>query len=294
MEKITPIILSYNLPEETDEIHKKLVFDGFKDIVVVDNGSDKRPPAQSANLLLPKNIRFNGQARIALIYCMDYFPADYYWLITTSAVLLNKVDYMERIQQAFDNLSMIKVGILTPSIVGGDYFDLPCQKYAGNEDKNYSTCDPIRTQLIGALISHNLLEICRGENAAFFNLDLYRGHGTEMELCYVGLKNDFWPIVDYNMQIKWMVNNTHARGVDVESREDYHKLAAREYANSFNKKYGRYWEHKFNRLYLIKLKELKNFRHTKYRIKKNSTLSLMKKEIWRYNKGIIRRLRKYI
>lgn len=277
MKTIKPIILSYNLPEETDQIYAKLVNDGFKDIIVVDNGSDKCPPAKSANLLLPKNIRVTGQAKIALIYCMDYFPADYYWLITTSAVLLDRINYQERIQQAFKDLDMIKVGILSPSIIGGNYFDLPCQKHVGNENKRYSTCD-FQLQLIGAIVSHELIEMCRRKRKAYFNFDLYRGHGLDWELCYIALKNNFWPIVDYNMQIEWIVNSTFKRGVDVETREEYHKLAGKEYVNSFIKQYGQYWKYHFNNLYLKKLKELKDFPYFKYQIPEVSIISIMIKK----------------
>ena len=77
---ITPLICNYNLPDETDVIYKRLIEDGFTDILSIDNGSTIRK-AISSNIIKTKNIRFSGQARIGLTYLMDYFPNEFYLII---------------------------------------------------------------------------------------------------------------------------------------------------------------------------------------------------------------------
>ncbi|HDY67938.1 MAG TPA: hypothetical protein ENH85_09125 [Candidatus Scalindua sp.] len=254
MKTIKPIILSYNLPKETDQIHDKLVNDGFKDIIVVDNGSDKCPPAKSANLLLPKNIRATGQAKIALMYCMSYFPADYYWLITTSTVLLDRVDYVKKIQEAFQDLREIEVGVLSPALDSNKA--IATQRYtAENAKKQYLIC--FHPELVASLVSHKLLEKCREKKKAYFEKAFVRGWGCNYELLHEAVLGNAWAVIHHSMPVKWVSNLGYKKNVGGEDLESYFKNAGREMETTLTKKYGRNWYRKMFSLYVKKVHKLK-------------------------------------
>jgi len=174
--RILPIILNYNQPEETDRIYKKLVNDGFKDIISVDNGSDIMPRAKSANFILPKNIKAVGQTKMALIYAMDYFPADYYWILNTSSELFEEINYKERLSESIDSIidSGINLGILSPALVSDEV--IKHQQYKENSRCNYSVC--CWCECIAPLISHELLEKTRINHSGFFESKAQRGWVT--------------------------------------------------------------------------------------------------------------------
>ena len=105
--KIQCVIFNYNLPEQADETYNILIKNNFSPdhIIVVDNGSDKAPPALSTNLSLPFNVRFSGQANTTLKFLMTYRPSDYYLLITTSAGLDPTLNYLSICNHVIDELS---------------------------------------------------------------------------------------------------------------------------------------------------------------------------------------------
>lgn len=256
MATVKPIILSYNLPKETDLLYKKLVKDGFRDIVVVDNGSDKCPPAKSANFLLPKNIRFTGQAKISLIYCMDYFPADYYWLITTSAVLLPNLNYQKKIQQAYKNLDKINLGVLSPALTNNKA--IASQQYtAENLKRRYSIC--FHPEMVASLVSHKLLKICRERKQAYFEKNFVRGWGADYELYYAGFQNNLWSVIAHNIAIGWNNNIGYKKNLGGESLNTYFKKAGQEMEGVLRKKYGKEWYKKMFSLYLKKVNKIKFF-----------------------------------
>ena len=56
---------------------------------------------------------------MALMYCMDYFPADYYWLVTTSVILSDEINYKQMFEKAFEDLSDVDVGVLSTAVLLG-------------------------------------------------------------------------------------------------------------------------------------------------------------------------------
>lgn len=254
---ITPIILNYNLPEEADNIYTKLVKDGFEQIIVVDNGSDKQPVPHSVNFRLPRNIRYTGQARMVLIYCMDYFPSEYYWLITTSTELLPEVNYMKCIHEAISDMRNFKHSLISPSFDQ----DLPDKYHFHstplNQGRKYGIAHPMLTQNIAALLPHDILSLCREQQAAFFNLDLYRGHGIMAEYNYCAVKRGYFPVIAYDMPVRWVMNPTHEKKVDVESKEMYLDQAAIEFHKSFAKRYGQFWRSTFVQTFLKQQRKIK-------------------------------------
>tara|TARA_B110000027_G_C16106879_1_gene295737 strand:- start:888 stop:1646 length:759 start_codon:yes stop_codon:yes gene_type:complete len=241
---ITPLICNYNLPDETDVIYKRLIEDGFTDILSIDNGSTIRK-AISSNLILPKNIRFSGQARIGLTYLMDYFPNEFYLIINNSGSLLDNIQYKTVIEEEVFFLKKNysnKIGLIISSLKGKSSLkDIPRQ-HPKNIQKSQTIESP---QLIFYIVSHELLNKCREEKAAFFNLDLYRGHGIGPELIFIANKNNLINICSSKICVDWEPNKSYKIKNTVESIEEYHKKASTEMTKSFKKKYGFFWEKKF-------------------------------------------------
>ncbi|OGI00069.1 MAG: hypothetical protein A2039_00300 [Candidatus Melainabacteria bacterium GWA2_34_9] len=250
--RILPIILNYNQPEETDRIYKKLVNDGFKDIISVDNGSDIMPRAKSANFILPKNIKAVGQTKMALIYAMDYFPADYYWILNTSSELFEEINYKERLSESIDSIidSGINLGILSPALVSDEV--IKHQQYKENSRCNYSVC--CWCECIAPLISHELLEKTRINHSGFFESKAQRGWVTTHELGYEAVQNQLWWILDHKLQVKWNKNIGYKNNVGGESLNTYRSEAVAEMKMILSNKYGKYWRIK---LYLNFLKKTK-------------------------------------
>ncbi|RJO66152.1 MAG: hypothetical protein C4523_13810 [Myxococcales bacterium] len=235
---IKPIILSYNMPEEASRLYKKLQADGFSDVLLVDNGSDMHPPSPHANFRLPKNIRANGQARMALIYSMDYFPADYYWLISTSADLYPQANYRQAIEASLSRLSAFRVGVLSPT------FDcptaLPAQQHlSANAPETTSIC--FFLEATANVLAHNLLEKCREDGAAFFETRLTRGWGCDYELCHEAVLHGFWCMADQAIAAGWKRNLGYHKGVGGESIQHYYDQASAEMNAVMADKYGERW-----------------------------------------------------
>jgi hypothetical protein len=251
--RILPIILNYNQPEETDKIYGKLWRDGFEDIISVDNGSDIKPLAKSANFVLPKNIKAVGQTKMALIYAMEYFPADYYWIINTSSELLESINYKDRIEESINNISSVgtSIGILSPALSNSE--PIKHQIYKENYNEEYSVC--CWCECIAPLISHELLEITRKNNTGFFEPKARRGWVTTHELGYEAAQNELWWILDHKLPVKWNRNSGYRSNVGGESVDIYKDKAASEMKSILSQKYGKNWR---VNLYLNFIKNTKN------------------------------------
>lgn len=250
--KILPIILNYNQPEEADKLYEKLAKDGFEDIISVDNGSDIKPQAKTANFTLPKNIKAVGQTRMALIYAMDYFPADYYWIINTSSELSEKINYKDKLNASIDELKRknINIGILSPSLISGTPPEH--QKYKTDDADNYSVC--CWCECIAPLISHELLEINRVNKSGFFDKEAKRGWVTSHELGYEAAQNGLLWILDNKLPVKWNKNAGYKKNVGGESLNNYKNLATSEMKKILRRKHGVFWRLK---LYLNFIKSTK-------------------------------------
>ncbi|RLA80154.1 MAG: hypothetical protein DRG78_11530 [Epsilonproteobacteria bacterium] len=244
---VTPIIMNYNLPNITDEIYTILESNGFENIISIDNGSDIEPRASSSNFILPKNVRVSGQARMALIYLMDYFPSDYYLLINNSGKLLSEINYKDIIEKDIKKINKIlskkkKLGVLVSSLLGESaQKDLPYQI----PSKEYEYSSFFSPQPICMAISHDLLGICRKNSSSVFNLDLFRGHGIGPELLYEANCNGFLNIISSNFYVDWISNRGYNINKGGEEKSKYHDLAGDEMKMSFCKKYGYFWRYKF-------------------------------------------------
>ncbi len=253
--RILPIILNYNQPEETDKIYEKLINDGFEDIISVDNGSDIMPRAKSANFILPKNIKAVGQTKMALIYAMDYFPADYYWIINTSSELLEEINYKKRLNESLDVIlnNNVRLGILSPSLIS--YEAIKHQEYKENFRWTYSVC--CWCECIAPLISHELIEITRTNKTGFFEPEAQRGWVTTHELGYEAIKNELWWILDHKLPVKWNRNLGYKKNVGGESLSIYREEAAAEMKTILKNKYGKYWRVKLYLNFIKKTKKIK-------------------------------------
>ncbi|WP_322992399.1 hypothetical protein [Limnohabitans sp.] len=232
------------MPESSAVLFEKLVRDGFakEDVLLVDNGSDKFPMPDQTNFKLPYNIRFTGQAYMALTYLLDFFDDQNYLLITTSGRLLDEINYKEKFEKHLithaENYGFISAGLfggLTPS-------NAPDQMFApqgGGLAKVY------RYQPIVMMVSRKLLEVCRRYSAAYFNLKLKRGWGIDRELQFMANLTEINCYVDRSLPVEWLTNSTHASGRADESTKSYWQAAGSEMEKCFELKYGSDWEKLF-------------------------------------------------
>jgi hypothetical protein len=235
------IIFNYNLPEETEEIYNKLILDGFEkgDVIVVDNGSDKARLPKYTGFMLPKNIRFTGQSFMALTYLLDFTDFTEVLLITTSAKLYNNLNYYALYKEKSTYLKNNKIGYVVSSLDGGLTEKTAINQYVHNLTEEYSYV--FDYQPIVTLVSRKLLEICRADKAAYFNLKLIRGWGIDRELQYVANKSGLKCVVSKSLLIEWRTNQAHVKGVADESVKTYRTEAEIEMMKVFNKKYGVNW-----------------------------------------------------
>lgn len=285
------IIFNYNLPSEADEIYKKLIADGFqqRDLFLVDNGSDKAPKSIHTNLQLPYNVRFTGQAFMALTYLLS-FPIDkteHYILITTSAKLYDDINYHEESIKACDYIDRNNCGFVCASMTGGMTEINANEQLYSRLTSDYT---PIfNYQPIFMVIGKGLLKACQAESAAYFNLSLIRGWGIDRELHYLAVKNKMLPHVSRNLHIEWVTNQTHRKNMADESRSDYHTQAEIEMIKVLSKKYGIDWSTKFKNEYLLlsnegeTTKKIKLITFGKYFLTKLNLYSLIRKIMVKYN-----------
>lgn len=244
MHTIRPIILNYNQPEETDALYYKLKKDGFENIIVIDNGSDLRPVPTSANLRLPWNIFSVGQSKIGLIYAMDHFPADFYWLISTSTGLSAHIDYLKGFQHSFQSMesSVFKhMGMMSVAIMQGDNPSPAFQQFppAPPHTSDFAIC--YWCTYLSPIISHPLLEICRNKNSAFFEKRALRGWSVTQELIHEIIEHDLHWILNKTMHIQWHKNLGFKKSVGGESLDTYRDKNALERDTIMQEKYGVEW-----------------------------------------------------
>jgi hypothetical protein len=245
---IRPIIFNYNMPENSGELFAKLVRDGFseKEILLVDNGSDKYPVPDQANFKLPYNIRFTGQAYMALTYLLDFFDDENYLLITTSGRMLDGVNYKEKFENHL-TVTNGNYGFISAGLFGGlTATNAPEQMFM---PKDGGLVKVYKYQPIVMMVSRKLLQACRKYSAAYFNLNLKRGWGIDRELQFMANLNEINCYVDRSMPVEWLTNSTHASGRADESTTSYWKAAGGEMDNCFNLKYGPGWENLFLRAF---------------------------------------------
>ncbi|MEC6798767.1 hypothetical protein VXS03_17050 [Photobacterium sp. S4TG1] len=245
--KIQCVIFNYNLPKQTDETYDCLIKNNFSQdhIIVVDNGSDKAPPALSTNLALPFNVRFSGQANVTLKFLMTYRPSDYYLLITTSAKLDPIVNYLDICHQTIDELSA-SFGVVMASLEGGETETIsPEQSHHDLTHHNIPYRSTYSAQPIMTLVSHQLLSICYKKHAAYFNTDLKRGHGIDIELQHMALNHGLTAVVSRDLWVHWITNQAHKLKLADESAYEYRCLAQAEMEKCFAKRYGEQWEIQF-------------------------------------------------
>ena len=239
--KIKVIVLNYNLGEYADELNEKLVSDGFKkdEIILVDNGSDKAPAAKYTNFQLPYNVRVSEQINIVLRYLIYYFPHDYYFIISTSARLIKKVNYFEAAQKAVSDLANNRVGFITCSFIGDNLENNP-QLDNQNLSRDYTLVTDF--QPIATIYSSEIIETCLKRGAGPFNLDLKRGWGMDLELKFIAETLKMENYVSKELVVEWRQNYLHNIGLADESVESYRRLASEEMFVSFNKRYGKKWQ----------------------------------------------------
>lgn len=238
------VIFSYNMPEAADKIYDKLVKDGFskEDIVLVDNGSDKKPPSANSNLRLPWNVRFTGQAYMALSYLLRFSSEEHFLLITTSAQLCDDVNYKASFAHAVEKAGG-SFGFIASGLTGEMVNEIaPEQLY----DSNHEDLKQVYLyQPIVMLLHRSLLELCFAKSAAYFNLELRRGWGVDRELQYLANRSGINCYVDKTINVHWLTNRTHKAGLADEELEDYRRKAKTEMKEVFRGKYGVYWKSRF-------------------------------------------------
>lgn len=239
------VIFNYNLPDEVDNIYAKLLSDGVcrDDIIVVDNGSDKCLIPESANFILPKNLRFTGQAYLTSNLLLDFYEYDYYVYITTSARLLSHIDYFKEVVKVIENMGKSNAGFTVASLTGGRTKDS-----APDQDVDILTEDYHQIfdfQPIVTVVSRRLISLCKASESAYFNLDLKRGWGIDRELQYISNLNNLPCYVSKSLVVEWRTNLAHRKGVADESVSNYRTEAELEMLSVFSDKYGMDWQNKF-------------------------------------------------
>lgn len=239
------IIFNYNMPEKALEHREKLLLDGFlpENIIEVDNGSELDKRSESANFVLPFNVRFTGQAYITLTYLLDFSECDDFLLITTSCTLEPEINYLSSFVEAKQKLDG-NYGFVTSALTGGAVeTSCPEQKYDKNSETKFAqsfTYQPIVT-----LVSRELLKYCRDAKAAYFNLGLRRGWGIDRELQYIANRNGLYCAIARQVYVTWETNALHKAGLADETRSSYHNHAESEMQKVFSKRYGLAWEEMF-------------------------------------------------
>jgi GT2 family glycosyltransferase len=85
--RVAAVITNYNMIERTDALVEHLLTHErgvALDIIVVDNGSDLKPPSQYTTVRLEKNIQTTGGWNAGLRLARES-KADFYWVMITSA-----------------------------------------------------------------------------------------------------------------------------------------------------------------------------------------------------------------
>lgn len=245
---IRPIIFNYNMPEASDALFEKLVSDGFlfKDIILVDNGSDRYPAPKNANFKLPYNVRFTGQAYMVISYLLNFFDDQNYLLITTSGRLLADVNYklsFERLIEASNS----NYGFIATGLFGGlTDTNAPDQLFCPSDSHLVRI---YKYQPIVMVVSRKLLELCRNFEAAYFNPNLRRGWGIDRELQFLADLNGIDCYVDRSLPVEWLTNSTHAAGRADEPTDSYWEKAGKEMNDCFRMRYGNEWEELFKRAF---------------------------------------------
>ena len=242
------IIFNYNMPEASSIIYNKLLIDGFdeSEILLVDNGSEKVLKPSQANFTLPWNVRFTGQAFMALTYLLNFFDDNEFLLISTSARLQNEFNYKKCFERAREKAGN-EFGFITSGLVGG----LTLKNAPGQ------TFDVERIKLerlylyqpIAILVTRRLLNICKKYSAAYFNLELKRGWGIDRELQFMADLHNIDCFVDRSFSVEWVTNSTHNSGRADETADEYWHNAANEMNGFFCKKYSFQWEEIFKKAF---------------------------------------------
>ena len=241
------LIFNFNMAEDTDKIYSKLLFDGvdFNDIYIVDNGSEYIERHPKTKIQIGKNNFLPSAMRVAFNIMLDKYPMENYVSITTSAKLLDDVNYKDCIESSVEKIpsSMRDVFCLTATYIF--------------ENKNKLLSDimyrgtgklilyPYLPQFVMSVMSYGAIMFQKGNSIGFYNKDCLRGHGCDLELTYALSCENKWILSSDGLPVIWKINNTHVMGKATENVRSYHTKARKEYQASFALKYGVFWEMKF-------------------------------------------------
>lgn len=252
---IKALVLNYNLADVADQLYEKLVYDGFdkNNIISVDNGSDKNKPSKYANLILPFNIRLPGQVKVALNYLADYFPADYYLLVTTSVSLSDDVNYYNIVNDVLKELEGEDISCIAPSLKGDEV------KYSNAKNIQHDLISSkfvhdFHFQPVMLLISHKFLNYMRKREFGYYNSKLFRGWGLDYEIQFYSNLKGYKCLVSRDMWCNWNINLTHKKNMADEDRASYQDKAWNEADSYFSKKFTKFWDHLFYLTYRLSTK----------------------------------------
>lgn len=235
--KITACILSYNLPEATDELvenMKKMISKPPYDLVVFDNGSDPDKISKYTTHRIEKNKRLVGGFNECFKIAKDN-KSDYVW------TLVNDI-YFKTPEPLFSLFSKIssnpKIGIIHPAIAKDSFSFLDWMK----EERR-----PRHTNIAQVPVIDHICHFYRKEALDVigwqYDPAFYYGWGVDWDICYRIKKAGFKLMIDFDSIVFHKVSEVYKKGRDKEFKDEkqYYAAARRESNEVLIRKYGRNW-----------------------------------------------------
>ncbi len=220
--KILPIIIHFNQPDEAQAIYEKFKRDGFEDVILCDNGSDKTLPAKNTNFHVKKNNFFRDGITRAFEYAEKNYDFDYVFHTSTSLFYDENINYKKSLEDAIADAEKrkLKLGLL-------EFYDVNALK---THNKHFLNIDS-GTSVISfgegthCCIKKELYLLLKENKKAYFNELFVKGWGIDYELYYTALKNDYVCLRLNDAKLKRDSLTPYKKGLRTENIENYQKSA---------------------------------------------------------------------
>jgi len=224
MKKVIIGILSYNMPELTDNLFYQLnkLIKYPVEYIVLDNGSNKDKIAKSTTVSIKKNRKLTGGMNVLLSLAKEKNP-DYVWLCTNDISFEYEIDPIEvmisHLEQNED------VGIIHPSLIKPvpDYAYPWMNKIPDNEDKTGITKGHYTYDIIAPIFTKKALDVLNWK----FD-ERFESWGIDFRSSHIIRINGLKIAVDFDVLLSHKTSAVYDSGNDEEfkNRQEYYKKAA--------------------------------------------------------------------
>lgn len=275
--KILPAIIHFNQPQEAEDIYLKFLEDGFEDVILCDNGSDKTKPSKYTNLLVEKNNFLRGGIMEAFSFTEENYDFEYIFYTTTSLFYHKHINYKKMLEKAIEDAEKREL-----NVAFFEFFDEQAIKKHDRKCLQFKTGISLIKGGEGthACLRRDFYDLLKTRKKAYFEPHFAKDWGMDWEAAYNAFINDYVILRINDAKVIRDSITPYKKNLRGETHEEYRRIAMGQFQSYYNDKFGSIARFEFilNSLYMgacyKNRKKIKGYKHPRI----NTLLRTLKEE----------------